>query len=180
MAAAPLAEHKGEHKPEPAPDNGVSLAEAVACQEEGRTWTLKKGTNPIADLFGSPTFAMGESNVYPDAKIAGKTSQRVAHVLFDLRGLTFQASIYMETQIKGDASGRWSESSIRFSLPKGAIIVDKSRPEVAVLLEAWKSDILDGYEKWAATLAESTPVQTSNRGNVRLVKRQPLQDATAK
>lgn len=138
--------------------------------------------NPFKDLFGAVTFRLPDrEGVYKDERRPTVTNRRMAFASFILGGLVeIDASIYAREETKRDETGAYLETTLSLSLPtanRQAIFkVPKGRPEIQLMIDAWRYQIVAAYEMWLSDLQAATPVSRADTSLLpRHVKRTAIQ-----
>lgn len=94
----------------------------------------------------TPVFAMvANFKAYEDRNDKSKSNGRLAHVYLTSGVFTLEASIYLEIKVEQRADGRHETKAVRFSLPKGAKLLDGIEPDRAA---QWKDGIIDAFLAW--------------------------------
>ena len=166
------------HAPSTAVGAALRDAAVKSSQRSAKAASEAAQANPVAALFGACTFRLPDrEGVYVNEKTKA-VSRRMAFVSMPIgsSGLTFETSIYAAENVVKDASGSYLEQTFSVSLPR-QITASKEEPITQAHLNAWKQDVLNGYEVWAATIDKSTPIRKAQTGP-RLVKRVALDSAT--
>lgn len=119
--------------------------------------------SPMHKYFGEPTFRLpdGVARSYPNDRQPNRTGKRVAYASFVVGGLfEIDANIYhYETVIQGN-DGPEIEDEMVLTLPSTGtrtqvFKIIKGRPDLALMLENWKYDVIGEYQVWEAKLLES-------------------------
>lgn len=111
--------------------------------------------NPVAAMFGTPSFRLPDKEgVYKNDR-SGTTSRRMAFVTLPIgtSGLELETSIYASEETKDGML----EQSFSISLPRN-ISVPKDSPLAQIALDTWKYNIVGSYMDWAERLSTSTPL----------------------
>lgn len=159
----------------------AAIASSAMAAETLSAAMTDPNANPFTDLFGPVTFRLPDrEGVYKDEKRPTVTNRRMAFATFVLVDLVeVDASIYAREETKKDDNGAYLESTLSLSLPtanRQAIFkVPKGRPDIQLMIDAWKYQIVDQYETWVKELAAATPVGRADTSMLpRHVRRTPL------
>lgn len=196
MAAAPLSPHtNGEERPagvspsisEQLRDQAIASS-IIDAEKLSKAIQDPENANPFTDLFGPVTFRLPDrEGVYKDDRHPTVTNRKMAIASFTLADLVeVDGTIYAREEPKKDEGGAYMETSLSMSLPSAGrqqvFKVPKGRPDVQLMIDAWKYSIVTQYETWLADLQAATPTgrRTDNTGMLpRHIKRTPIKSIDA-